>query len=208
MVQRQVGRPAVTSRAELERIALALFAEHGFEATTVDDLAEAAGIARRTFFRYYGSKNDVVWGDFEAGLVDLRAELAADDTRPLLPALRAAILVFNTVPPDALAAHRQRMQLILKVPTLQAHSTLLYAAWRAVVAEFAAGRLGEPPTALLPQLVGHLCLSAALTAYEQWLADDDADLLALLDEALSALDGPWAKAPPPAAGSPGGPPRG
>ena len=71
------------------------------------------------------------------------------------------------------------MALILRVPALQAHSTLRYAAWRAVVAEFAAGRLGGRPGDLLPQLVAHLCLGAALTAYEQWLRTP-ADLSALL----------------------------
>ena len=59
------GRPPVTSRTELEQIALDLFLRNGFNETTLDDIAGAAGIARRTFFGYYSSKNDVVWGDFE-----------------------------------------------------------------------------------------------------------------------------------------------
>ena len=85
-------------------------------------------------------------------------------------------------------AHRQRMSLILHVPALQAHSTLRYADWRNVVARFAARRLEQPADALLPQLVGHLALGAAVTAYEQWLADESADLPALLTEAFGALD--------------------
>ncbi|MCU1692336.1 MAG: mycofactocin system transcriptional regulator [Frankiales bacterium] len=189
------GRPAVTSRSELEQVALGLFRERGFEATTVDDLAEAAGIGRRTFFRYYASKNDVVWGDFETGLAELRRHLDEDEGRPLLEALRRGVLAFNTVPVEHLEDHRQRMALILHVPALQAHSTLRYAAWRAVVADYAARRLAQPASSLLPQLVGHTCLGAALTAYEQWLADRESDLTALLDEALSALDGRWADAP-------------
>jgi len=52
VADQRAGRPAVTSRAELEQVALGLFAEAGFEATTVDDIAAAAGVARRTFFRY------------------------------------------------------------------------------------------------------------------------------------------------------------
>jgi len=65
-----------------------------------------------------------------------------------------------------------------------------------VVAEFAGARLGLPPGDLLPQLVGHVCLGATLTAYEQWLQDQDADLAALLDQALRALDGAWGAALP------------
>lgn len=187
------GRPAVTSRAELERRALSLFAERGFEATTVDDIAAAAGIGRRTFFRYFASKNDAVWGEFDAGLESLRAHLAAAPAdQPLLAALREAVLAFNDFPPGEVGWHRERMALILRVPALQAHSTLRYAAWRAVVAEFAGARLGQPPEALLPQVVAHSTLGAAITAYEQWLRDPDADLAALMDEALSALSGGWA----------------
>ena len=186
------GRPAATTRAELEQVALELFAGRGFEATTVDDIAAAAGIGRRTFFRYYASKNDVVWGEFEQGLDALRTQLSTTDPqRPLLDALCDAVLAFNRLDPDHAPSHRNRMMLVLTVPALQAHSTLRYGAWRAVVAEFVAGRSGQAPTDLLPRLVGHLCLGAALTAYEQWLSTPDADLQALLAASLRALDGSW-----------------
>jgi len=179
----------VTSRAELERIALDLFIRNGFTETTLDDIAAAAGIARRTFFGYFSSKNDVVWGDFDAllrGMEDWLVQSAND--RPLLDTLTEAVVRFNDLPPQAVPAHRQRMSLILHVPALQAHSTLRYADWRGVVARFAARRLGQPVEALLPQLIGHLALGAALTAYEQWLADESADLAPLLKEAFGALD--------------------
>lgn len=186
------GRPAITSKGELERRALELFAERGFDTTTIDDIALAAGIGRRTYFRYFDSKNDAVWGDFESGLQALGAHLrtAADD-QPLLDALREAVLAFNRFAPGEMSRHRQRMTLILTVPALQAHATLRYAAWRQVVAEFAAHRLGRPVDDLLPQLVAHCCLGAALTAYEQWLTRPDADLTELLDTAMRALDGGW-----------------
>ena len=183
------GRPAATSRADLERVALGLFRRDGFEATTVDGIAEAAGIGRRTFFRYFASKNDVVWGDFDAGLATLRERLAAESGRPLLDALRVAVLAFNALDPTQTPWHRERMELILRVPALQAHSTLRYRAWREVVAEYVGARVGEAPGALLPQLVAHSCLGAALTAYEQWLGCPEAELAPLLAEALEALDG-------------------
>ena len=189
------GRPAATTRAELEQVALELFAERGFVATTVDDIAAAAGIGRRTFFRYFASKNDVVWGDFELGLLALRAHLATmQPGRPLLDELREAVLAFNRFDPGEVPWHRDRMALILTVPSLQAHSTLRYAAWRSVIAEFAAARLGGSPADLLPQLVAHSCLGAALAAYDQWLLRPDSDLPLLLDQAMRALSGSWAGA--------------
>jgi hypothetical protein len=78
------------------------------------------------------------------------------------------------------------MALILHFPALQAHSTLRYADWRGVVARFAARRLGVPESALLPQLTGHLALGTALTAYDQWLADEAAHLPTLLAHAFDA----------------------
>ncbi len=186
MVSRErLGRPPVTSRAELEQVALDLFIRHGFNETTLDDIATAAGIARRTFFGYFSSKNDVVWGDFDALLRGMEAWLAeAPADGPLLDVLTDAVVRFNALAPEAVGAHRQRMSLILHVPALQAHSTLRYADWRGVVARFAAGRLGLPADDLLPQLIGHLSLGSAVAAYERWLADDDADLAALLAEAF------------------------
>lgn len=185
----RLGRPPVTSRAELEQIALGLFVRHGFNETTLDDIAAAAGIARRTFFGYFSSKNDVVWGDFDALLRAMEEWLAAAPAgRPLLEVLTEAVVRFNDLPAEAVPAHRRRMSLILHVPALQAHSTLRYADWRNVVARFAAGRLGQSAGGLLPQLIGHVSLGAAVTAYEQWLADETADLAALLSAAFGALD--------------------
>ena len=179
---------AVTSKSELERIALALFAERGFDATTVDDVAAAAGISRRTFFRYFASKNDVMWGDFDAllrGMDDWLAAAPAD--APLLPTLAAAVVRFNSLAPDAVAAHRARMALILHVPALQAHSTLRYADWRGVVARFASRQLGVAESHRSAQLVGHVALAAAVSAYEQWLAFEDADLEHELTAAFASL---------------------
>ncbi|HYH52382.1 MAG TPA: mycofactocin system transcriptional regulator [Acidimicrobiia bacterium] len=185
----RLGRPPVTSRAELEQVALGLFVRNGFNETTLDDIAAAAGIARRTFFGYFSSKNDIVWGDFDALLRGMEDWLTGgDDGRPLLETLTDAVVRFNDLPPEAVPAHRQRMALILHVPALQAHSTLRYAEWRNVVARFAAARLGQPMGALLPQLIAHVSLGAAVTAYEQWLADESADLAGLLRNAFGALD--------------------
>jgi mycofactocin system transcriptional regulator len=182
----RTGRPPATSREELERVAMRLFSEHGFDATTVDDIAVAAGIGRRTFFRYFGSKNDVVWGRFAEGLVDFRATLEATPADvPLDDALRRAIVAFNALPAEQVPVHRQRMTLILTVSSLQAHSTLMYAEWRQVVADFVAGRLGLSTDDLLPRFAGHAMLGAAVAAYEQWLANGEADLPALLNATVA-----------------------
>src|SRR2546421_401473 len=84
------------------------------------------------------------------------------------------------IAPDAEQQHRRRMRLILWIPAVKAHSTLRFAAWQQVVAEFAAERLGQPPGALGPQAIAHAVLGVAVAAYEQWLPDEGADLGELL----------------------------
>jgi mycofactocin system transcriptional regulator len=188
MVSSRTGRRPATSAAELEHVALRIFDERGFEETTVDDIAAAAGIGRRTFFRYYASKNDVAWGDFDTQLDRMRAALAATPPEVgVLEALHTAILDFNRYPPQEALWHRRRMVLILRTPALIAHSTLRYAGWRAVVAEFVAARTGQAVGALVPQAVAGAFLGVAVAAYEQWLEHEDADLQQLLDAALALL---------------------
>lgn len=61
--QRRPGRQPATSRAQIEHAAFELFEAKGFADTTVDDIAAAAGIGRRTSFRYFGSKRTTSHGD-------------------------------------------------------------------------------------------------------------------------------------------------
>ncbi|MFJ9024109.1 mycofactocin system transcriptional regulator [Streptomyces sp. NPDC102259] len=184
----RTGRPRATSRAALERLGFELFARQGFDGTTVDDIADAAGIGRRTFFRYFASKNDLVWGDFEDQLARLDALLAAaDPDMPMMDALCEAVVEFNRFDPAMVPWHRQRMALILRVPTLQADSAVRYASWRALVTEFAARRLDRPASGMLPRLIGSTVLAACVAGYEQWLTDEDADLSDLLELAVRQL---------------------
>jgi mycofactocin system transcriptional regulator len=182
------GRPFSTSREALERAAFALFDERGFDQTSIDDIADAVGIGRRTFFRYYPSKNDLVWGNFEQELRKMRTSLEASDPEtPLMDAIRDSVVAFNLIVPGNEQAHRRRMQMILGVPTLVANSTLRFAAWRAEIARFAAARLGVADDELEPVVIGYSALGASIAAYEQWLKSDDADLSALLIEAFDQL---------------------
>jgi mycofactocin system transcriptional regulator len=189
----RMGRTPATTHGQLSHVALALFRERGFDETTIDDIVEAAGIGRRTFFRYFRSKNDLPWGDFENMLDGLRAHLAGlPRDLPLRDALRTGVVEFNRFPAAEIPLHRERMWLLFNVPSLTAHSTLRYAAWRQVIAEFVAERLGDEPGALEPQAIAWACLGLSLAAYETWLAHPGRDLLALIDEAFLRLGEAWA----------------
>lgn len=183
-----MGRPEVTSHAEIEQAAFRLFSERGFSATTLDAIAEEVGVSRRTLFRYYSSKNDIPWGQFDRTLEGFRELLASTpESLTLYEAIGLAVVEFNRFPADASPPHVERMRLILETPALQAHSVLRYAEWRQVIAEYAAERLGVSPESLEPRLLGHISLALALTAYEMWLDEPEASVTGLLEESLAAL---------------------
>lgn len=186
--QHRVGRRRSTTWDHISNVAIDLFAARGFDEVSVDDVAEASGIARRTLFRYYPSKNALPWGDFDAHLDHMR-ELLADlaPNVPVRDALRTALLAFNTFDEAETERHRQRMRVILQTEALQAYSMTMYAGWRAVVAAFVAGRLGGDAGDLVPQTVAWTMLGAALSAYEHWLADESVSLLQALGDAFDTV---------------------
>jgi TetR/AcrR family transcriptional regulator, regulator of mycofactocin system len=174
--------------ARVEQAALDLFTLKGFEQVIIDDVAAAAGISRRTFFRYFATKADAVWGDFAAHVVRLEQLLAATDpAQPVLASVCAAYMEVNDYAEDELPLLRERMQLILTEPALLAHSQLRYADVDRVVAEHVAGRIGTSPAALAPRLVAATTRAAATTAFELWLADGRTPLRARLREAFAEL---------------------
>ena len=187
-VRSTTGRPPVTSTDELCQIAIELFVSQGFEETSIDDITTAAGIGRRTFFRYFETKADAVWGDFDSAIIGLRTSLDSSPTSvPMMDSLRIAVVAFNHLPQDQVQQHRQRMQLILRVPTLISRSSLRYAQWRAAIEEFASRRLNLPADHLIPRSIGYTALGVALAAHEQWLQDETSDLGELLNSAFLAL---------------------
>lgn len=186
--QHRVGRRRSTTWDHISNVAIDLFTARSFDDVSVDDVAEAAGIGRRTLFRYYPSKNALPWGDFDVHLAHLRDLL--DDLDPSVPirsALRTALLTFNTFDEAETARHRQRMRVILQTAALQAYSMTMYAGWRAVVAAFVARRLDAKPTDLVPQTVAWTMLGVALSAYEHWLADESVSLTQALGDSFDTV---------------------
>ena len=184
----RVGRRRSTTCDHIADVALDLFSTYGFSEVSVDDVALASGIARRTLLRYYSSKNAIPWGDFDAHLRHFATVLdRAEPNAPLRTALRDALLDFNSVDDFQTERHRERMRLILQTAELQAYSMTMYAGWRAVVADFVAGRLGARPGDLVPQTVAWSMLGVALAAYEYWLAHEGVPLSEAMGEAFDTV---------------------
>ena len=182
------GRPPGTSPRELEVIALRLFTCQGFEETTVEAIAAAAGVSRRTFFRYFDSKAAVLWHEFDHEVQALRAafaEVPADIE--LLDAIRQVVISVNHYRAEDVPELRARMNLIGSVPALQASAAPHYDAWEQAVSDFAASRTGQPPGSLYALAIGRTTLAACRAAYDHWVSRADDDLTVYLDAALRAL---------------------
>ena len=182
------GRPPGTSARELELVALRLFTERGFDDTTVEEIAAAAGVSRRSFFRYYDTKAAVLWHEFDREVDALRAAFAAvADDLDLMDAIRQVVVGVNHYQAEDVAELRMRINLIGGVPALQASSAPHYDAWERTVSEFAARRLACGADDLLPLAIGRATLAACRAAFDTWVARADADLTVYLDQALAAL---------------------
>src|SRR5580693_5948792 len=121
------GRPPGTSARELELAALRLFREQGFEDTTVEQIAAAAGVSRRAFFRYFDSKAAVLWHEFDGEVEALRAAFTrVPGDVPMMTAIRQVVVGVNRYHAEDLPELRTRINLISSVPALQASAAPHY----------------------------------------------------------------------------------
>jgi TetR/AcrR family transcriptional regulator, regulator of mycofactocin system len=189
------GRPPSTSRRELQRIALRLFAANGFDTTTIEQIAAEAGVSERTFFRYFTTKASVLWAEFESEVLAIRDALAdVPESVPMMDAIRTAVVAANHYRAEDVPDMRMRMALIATEPALSFGAAEHYAHWEQAVSDFAARRLGLPAESLYPLAVGRTVLAACRAAYDRWSDRADNDLPAYLDAALSALAAGFAPA--------------
>ena len=184
------GRPRSTSTRALELIALRLFTEQGFHETTIEQIAAAAGVSTRTFFRYFDAKASVLWHTFDTEVDAIRAALArAPDDLPVMDAVRHAVLAANHYRAADVPELRMRMTLVSTVPEIAASAAVRYDAWERAISEFVGRRVGQPADSLFPHVAGRATLAACRAAYERWAVRADADLTVYLDAALRALAG-------------------
>lgn len=151
------------TRAALEQAALRLFAEKGYEQTTVEEIAEAADVAVRTFFRYFSSKQHVLFGDTVVGLLRrMRAELYARPRQePPLQSVRSVMVLLDPTDPEELHQIELRLRLLEQQPSMKPTYLMLIHDMRRIVVDFVAERTGlsavEHP---YPLMIGSAAASA------------------------------------------------
>jgi AcrR family transcriptional regulator len=197
-------RKKIETRVALEEAALRLFAEKGYEQTTVEEIAEAADVAVRTFFRYFSSKQHVLFGDVAHNRITrMRAALdARPPAEPPLESIRAMLDHLDIVGTEEERQILVRVQLMEHQPSLRTTYLLLTNSLRQVLIDFIAERTGRSATAdPYPMLLATAAASSWDIALCVWSASGGRRPLSdLRREAFAALTAgiPADPGPPPA----------
>jgi AcrR family transcriptional regulator len=158
------------TRERLTRAAMALFLERGFEATTLDDIASAADISRRSFFHYFDSKEDVVFAWHEEITAALVAAIGARPaSESMLAAAENAIAAMarQIEPGEAIAMARLKRD----NPALQARDQVKYEQLERALADALGRRAGHKAEKLGARLVAMIAAGAMRIGGELWVAE-------------------------------------
>lgn len=169
-------------RENIEHAALLMFADQGFESTTMSAIAEAAGLSRRSLYRYFTSKEDIFF-EYHRRETLLLERILGDATRSLSDGLRqfARTLVADD---EALAL---RLRVLEEMPKLRARSLMTRSEWEAMVARNLACRNGSDEPTLEMRIVAAAAMGSLSIAVQEWVYRG-ADLDESLDRALAFVD--------------------
>jgi len=181
------ARKKAATKHAIQEHALRLFIEKGYDTTTVEEIAAAAGVSHMTFFRYFPRKEEVVeYDEYDPLLEELVAARPVEE--PPLTALHRALRAGLE---HILATDREelliRTRLVLRNPALRSRNLLAQDATRDLLARALARRAGLPEPDLAATVQASAALGAIGPAAMAWAESDDADFVALIDEAFEAL---------------------
>jgi AcrR family transcriptional regulator len=191
-----MNRPGLRERKKIETLhrlqeeALRLFDEQGYDATTIEQIAEAAGVSPSTFYRYFPTKEDVVVQDEYDPLIINVFESQSKDDAPL-DALRAVLTVLFAEFTDAdIERVRRRVRMIFAVPALRARQVQQTTATEELLARMVAERTGRSPDELEVRHFTALVVTSWTVAIGAWAETDGTkdDLATTMDRCLAHLE--------------------
>jgi AcrR family transcriptional regulator len=158
-------RKKARTRAAIREHALRLFGEQGYDATTVEQIAEAAEVSPSTFFRYFPTKEDVVLQD-DMELLWMDGFLAQPADMGPIAALRAAVrAAFDGMGPGELAELRETMDMAIAVPAVRGRMLAEFARTTQVIAQAVAERAGKAATDFEVQALAGAVVGVAMAAW-------------------------------------------
>lgn len=181
-------RKKARTRAAIQDTALELFRRQGYQATTIEQIAELAEVSQSTFFRYFPSKEDTVLHDRYDPLLlaEFRAQPA--ELAPISALRRTLGAVLGALPTDELARERQRGTLIISVPELRAQMLDRLAGTLEPFKEAVAARTGRRPEDPGVEALTGAVLGVMIAVMLHASRDPAADYLELMDGALARLE--------------------
>jgi len=181
-------RKKARTRATIQSCALRLFREQGYDATTIEQIIDAADVSETTFFRYFPTKEDVVLDDsYDPMLIE--AFQAQPPEAPPVQALRAAFAAtFAGMTARQQAEQNERITLIFSVPRLRAAMLDQISQAMQLLARAIAERAGRRPDDFTVRTVAGAIVGAAMAVSAAVTDDPDADLPALIDQAIAHLE--------------------
>jgi AcrR family transcriptional regulator len=180
-------RKKAKTRAAIQHEALRLFREHGYEATTVEQIAQAAEVAVSTLFRYFPAKEELVLTDtYDPLIIDaIRAEPPALDP---VGAVRAGLKsIFAAISQEELADLRERATLAVTIPELRAAMLDRFADTMRQISGLVAERAGLDVDDFEAHALAGAMVGVMIAAELYWVDHPGSDLFALLDDALARL---------------------
>ena len=181
-------RKKLKTKAAIQREAMRLFLEKGFDETTVEDIAEAVEISPSTFFNYFPSKEDVVFEDELDPLVIAAFDAQPGETHPIRRLRMAMRAVFGKLTPEQEAVMRQRMQLLATTPELRGAMLSQFAGLVDQIAHLLAPRVGRRQDDFAVHNIAGAVLGVLLAAMLAIVDNPKVDLLKVVDDALAHLE--------------------
>jgi AcrR family transcriptional regulator len=180
-----------SARDRLAQAAFALFDERGYEQTTVDDITERAGLGRTTFFRYYRSKEDVIFPDHDRLLEQIRERLQTSSHRTAVAAVSDAVRLVLLHYLDEGELARRRYALTSTVPALRDREIATVARYQRLFREYIAEWMGDTaePALLRAELMAASVVAAHNHVLRRWLRAESADPATELDAAMDQVVG-------------------
>jgi AcrR family transcriptional regulator len=181
-------RKKAQTRATILGHALRLFGAQGYEATTIEQIIDAAAISESTFYRYFPTKEDLILQDeYDPQIIAaLRAQPA--DLPPITALRRALVAVFGDLPEERRAELRERTGLILTVPALRATMLDQLLQTMRQLAVPLAERAGRDPDDFAVRTVAGAIVGALTAVLDELSADPEADIAELMDRVVAQLE--------------------
>jgi AcrR family transcriptional regulator len=181
-------RKKARTRAAIREHALRLFREQGYQATTVEQIAEAAEVSPSTFFRYFPTKEDVVLQD-DFDLVAIEAFEAQPAGMSVIAAYRAAAAqMFGSLTPEELVRFRESLELTFTIPEVRARALDEFARSIDVQAEAIARRTGRAPDDPAVRSVAGALTGVVMAAALPWVGQPAEDMFERVDAGLAYLE--------------------